>query len=219
MAGLGGGLLGRRSYDRMNRIAFIAVALAALAILGATGADGGQGRLALECGASVQDVGLQDRDVSVEKSISMDNGQWSVVHRLLNGHVYNRAYQYQIHDATQPGGPFGWQGTRLNNPDLLMQGAVITGLTGEPTYQEWLYKNGRLVMHTTSDCHWRTAPAPRTASAYAPAPDDGTKLLDNYGPAVADFPKETSDAGEDSIGIVNLGKVWQPKSCLERAPP
>jgi hypothetical protein len=151
------------------------VVLATLGAITAAHADSpGASAAILECGASVQDIGPQDKDVSVEKSVSLINGQWSVVHRVRSGHIYNRASQYEIRDTTSLGGLPQWRGTRLSNPALTMVGEVTAGARVGMTYQEWLYKNGRLIMHTSSPCQWSPGGQPiriaSTPSQIAPAP-------------------------------------------------
>ena len=187
---------GSETEPKGGSIEMKSTAIVVLVTLGATAAahadSPSAGAAILECGTSVQDIGPQDKDVSVEKSVSLVNGQWSVVHRVLSGHVYNRASQYEIRDTTSPGGLPQWRGTRLSNPALTMVGEVTAGAGTGMAYQEWLYKNGRLIMHTTSACHWSRGSQPlRIASvpsqivpapAYAPPPSVPALTRDNNSP-------------------------------------
>jgi hypothetical protein len=177
------------------------VMLSALGVTTAAHADSSvASTLILECGTSVQDIGPQDKDVSVEKSVTLVSGQGSVVHRVLSGHVYNRASQYEIRDTTSLRGVPQWRGMRISNPALAMVGEVTAGAGAGMTYQEWLYKNGRLIMHTASPCQWsrgsqplRIASAPsQIAPAYTPPLSAPALAPDNNSPM---HPMTFRDAG------------------------
>jgi clan AA aspartic protease (TIGR02281 family) len=61
----------------------------------------------------------------------------------------------------------------MRNPAITMVGGESMTLisTGQPTYDEWLYKNGQLVMHSVALCRFdKPAPNVPQPSASAPTP-------------------------------------------------
>ena len=183
---------------------YLLAALAALAL----GMSNAHAASSLDCGPSAVDVGAQGGNGVVETAVSGVGGRWVVLHKLANGTVINRGAQYQMWDATvNANSNPQWRGTLYRNPAVKIVGEVGLGVNNVPTYQEWLYNEHGLIMHSLQECRFtdmasavppaRTAPvdapAPQTAPAYAPPP-------------VAAAPAAPAPTGEDSVAIVNMGK-------------
>jgi hypothetical protein len=142
------------------------------------------------------------------------DGRWTIKHTLANGVVIDRSLQYLITDYTGPN-VLQWRGTLIRNTSMLMVGeAMKLTATGQPTYNEWLYQNGKLIMHSLALCQWDRPSAPITqpsvsapaAQAYAPAAPPRPAPVSGPPPATPSVVAATS-VGEDSIGILNLGKA------------
>jgi len=152
------------------------------------------------CGPARVDVGDPGRIGVVSTYVAHDSdGAWTIRHTLANGQVVDRSLQYAITDHTSRNA-IEWRGALMRDPSLVMVGeAMRLAATGQPTYDEWLYRNGRLIMHSMALCKFEAPPAPVVPAALsAPRPE----------PAVAPAaPAAPARTGEDSVGIVNLGKA------------
>lgn len=91
------------------------------------------------------------------------------MHTLANGTVVDRSLQYVIID--QPSGS-QWRGTLIRNPSMTMIGEVMRlKSNSQPTYNEWLYQDGQLVMHSMALCEDKPVTATQSnTTVAAPAP-------------------------------------------------
>jgi len=184
-------------------------ARASIAGFAAVLALGGAASAAAICGPARVDVGDPGRNGVISTYVAHDrNGTWTIRHTLANGAVIDRSLQYIITDDSSPNA-LRWRGALMRNPSLVMVGeAMKLAATGQPTYDEWLYKNGQLIMHSVALCRFDTPPAivaQAALSAPRPAAPVATPIAAPAAPApAAPAPART---GEDSIGIVNLGKA------------
>lgn len=161
-------------------------------------AIGGVANAAAICGPARVDVGDPGRNGVVSTYVAHDrDGTWTIRHTLANGMVIDRSLQYVITDISSQNAP-RWRGVLMRSPSLVMVGGPMTlAATGQPIYDEWLYKNGELIMHSVALCRFDPPPAPQVSPPIAgPIPS----------PA-APSPVASARSGEDSVGIVNLGKA------------
>ena len=154
---------------------------------------------ALTCGPARVDVGDTGRNGVVSTYVAHDPGSWAVKHTLANGTVVDRSLQYVITDYSGDK-TMQWRGTLMRNPAMTMTGELMKlKSNGQPTYDEWLYKNNQLVMHSVALCQFDN-PAPNVAQPSASAP---TPLA----PTVATAPPATF-AGVDAVPItLQLGAI------------
>lgn len=147
---------------------YLLASVAALAI-------GGPARAALNCGPATIDFGDPSGGV-VSTYVAHDPGKWIIRHMLANGMLVDRGTQYAITDYTSPTA-MQWRGVLDRNPRMTMVGEVMhLKTTGQPTYNEWLYKDGQLVMHSMAVCQFDKPPVIQpsvstpatTAPSYAP---------------------------------------------------
>ena len=91
------------------------------------------------------------------------------MHTLANGTVVDRSLQYVIID--QPSGS-QWRGTLIRNLSMTMIGEVMRLKSNwQPTYNEWLYQDGQLVMHSMALCEDKPVTATQSnTTVAAPAP-------------------------------------------------
>jgi predicted aspartyl protease len=122
----------------------------------------------VNCGAATVDFGNDDDpNVVVSTYIAHDTGQWRIKHTLANGTVVDRSLQYAITDYAGPSAQ-QWRGTLNRNPNITMFGEVRLNSAGQPTYNESLYKDGQMIMHSVALCQYdRPAPGPDTPSPVA----------------------------------------------------
>lgn len=173
---------------------YLLASVAALAI-------GGPARAALNCGPATIDLGEPSGGV-VSTYVAHDPGKWVIRHTLANGMLVDRGTQYAITDYTSPTA-MQWRGVLDRNPRMTMVGEVMhLKTTGQPTYNEWLYKDGQLVMHSMALCLFDKPPviqpsvsapattAPSYAPIAAPAPASGAPALAGtaYAPVAAPAP-------------------------------
>lgn len=145
------------------------------------------------CGGSHVLVGDNRGDGVTSTTIDIINGVWYIQHTLANGTLVSRNDQYNVANSAQPGDrSASWSGWSLRSPTKLMRGQVGPDNRGVPAYDEWLYDRGVMVMHSSSECQ-RGAPPVNIASAPPPTP-----------PAYA--PPPPAFSGEDSVGLINVGK-------------
>jgi hypothetical protein len=119
------------------------------------------------CGPSTLSVGSYSKERDVSVSIVYDHGFWRVVHTLSNGHVYERARQYSLSDATTlaaDGIYTSWTGPLNRNPAISMVGRLYMS-GGVPHYSETMAKNGEIVMASDAIC---TFDRPPTGEARPP---------------------------------------------------
>jgi len=180
---------------------FAAGVVATLVALAGSPASAG-----LNCGMAKVDVGDSGRVGVVSTYVAHDpNGTWTVKHTLSNGTVIDRSLQYVITDYTN-GNVLQWRGTLMRNPALTMVGEPMTlTATGQPTYNEWLYKNGQLIMHSMALCQFETPPPSVVQpSASVPAPVARPPVAAPApAPAPVAMPATTASA-DDSVKIVNV---------------
>ncbi|HLX99661.1 MAG TPA: retroviral-like aspartic protease family protein [Roseiarcus sp.] len=163
------------------------------------------------CGPARVDVGDPGRNGVVSTYVAHDrNGTWTIRHTLVNGMVIDRSLQYAITDYTSRNA-LQWRGTLMRNPSMVMVGeAMKLTATGQPTYNEWLYQNGQLIMHSVALCRFDAPPATvAEPSVSAPTPRAAAPVTTPISAPVTPATAATapSRAGEDSVGIVNLGKA------------
>jgi hypothetical protein len=190
-------------------------------------AIGGPVSAAINCGPAMIDVGDASGGVA-STYVAHDPGKWVIRHTLANGMLVDRGTQYAISDYTNTT-TMQWRGLLDRNPRMTMVGEVMRlKTTGQPTYNEWLYKDGQLIMHSMALCQFDKSPvtqpsvsAPATMSpAYAPiaAPASAPPVAPSlaapaYAPVTAPAPTAppaplvAAQVGEDSIGILNLGNA------------
>jgi hypothetical protein len=148
-------------------------ARASIAGFAAALALGGAAHAAAICGPARVDVGDPGRNGVVATYVAHDrNGTWTIRHTLANGMVIDRSLQYIITDDSSPNA-LRWRGALMRNPNLVMVGeAMKLAATGQPTYDEWLYKNGQLIMHSVALCRFDLPPATvAQAAVSAPRPE------------------------------------------------
>jgi hypothetical protein len=112
------------------------------------------------CGPSTLSVGSYSKERDVSVSIVYDHGFWRVVHTLSNGHVYERARQYSLSDATTlaaDGIYTSWTGPLNRNPAISMVGRLYMS-GGVPHYSETMAKNGEIVMASDAICTFDRSP-------------------------------------------------------------
>ena len=154
---------------------------------------------AINCGPARVEIGDPDAIGVVSTYVAHDpDGKWTIKHTLANGVVIDRSLQYVITDYTGPN-VLQWRGTLMRNASMTMVGeAMKLTATGQPTYNEWLYKNGQLIMHSVALCQWdRPAPPITQPSASAPAalayaPVAPPQTASVSGPAPAAVPSRQS---------------------------
>jgi len=187
--------------------------LAAVAAL----AFGGSANAALNCGPARVDVGNPGRDGVVSTYVAHDPGAWVIKHTLANGEVIDRSLQYVITDYSG-GNAIQWRGTLMRNPAMTMVGeSLALTATGQPTYNEWLYKNGQLIMHSVALCQFDRPPAyVQPPSVSAPTPRVVAPVATPVSAPVASAAAPAR--GEDSVGIVNLGKAALAQVTLGAEP-
>jgi clan AA aspartic protease (TIGR02281 family) len=132
---------------------------------------GAPAHAALNCGAARVDVGDTSHGSVVATYVAHDPGSWVVKHTLNNGAVVDRSLQYVMTDYSGAN-TIQWRGTLNRNPAMTMTGELMTlKSNGQPTYDEWLYKNGQLIMHSVALCQVDTpAPYVQPPSASVPTP-------------------------------------------------
>jgi aspartyl protease family protein len=125
---------------------------------------------ALNCGAATVDFGNDDDpNVVVSTYVARDPGQWMIQHTLADGTVVDRSLQYAITDFAGPS-VLQWRGTYNRNPNMTMVGEVRLNSTGRPTYNEWLYKDGQMVMHSMALCQYDRPVSTAATPAQPPPP-------------------------------------------------
>ena len=184
-------------------------ARASIAGFAAVFALGGPAHAAAICGPARVDVGDPGRNGVVSTYVAHDrNGTWTIKHTLANGMVIDRSLQYVITDYTGRNA-LQWRGTLMRDPSMVMVGeAMKLAATGQPTYDEWLYQNGRLIMHSVALCRFDSPPATvAQPSVSAPSPWVAATATAPIPAPVTPAPLPPARTGEDSVGIVNLGKA------------
>jgi gag-polyprotein putative aspartyl protease len=187
-------------------------------------AIGAPARAAMNCGPARVDIGDPGAIGVVSTYVAHDpDGRWTIKHTLANGAVIDRSLQYLIADYIGPNA-LQWRGTLMRNANMTMVGeAMRLTATGQPTYNEWLYQNGKLIMHSVALCRFDappvTQPSASAPAALAYAPVEEPRPEPVSGPAPAATPAAVTvppaaapavaavSVGEDSIGILNLGKA------------
>jgi hypothetical protein len=108
--------------------------------------------------------------------IEVNTGVFKVGYRLRNGHSVFRQQQYTQTQGPALGTGTGWEGWRIDNPNLRMQGVLTYDESDQAhfTYQEQLWDRGNLILHTQAEClrvydFASGAQYPRTAY-YSPPP-------------------------------------------------
>lgn len=192
----------------MRKYLFAAVAALAL---------GGSANAAAICGPARVDVGNPGRNGVVSTYVAHDpNGTWTIKHTLANGAVIDRSLQYAITDYTSRNA-LQWRGTLMRNASMTMVGeAMKLTTTGQPTYDEWLYQNGQLIMHSVALCQFDTPPtAVAQPSLSAPTSVAPAPVATPISAPVASAPMQ---AGEDSVGLINFGKGMMAQVTLGTRP-
>ena len=179
-------------------------------------AIGGPASAAINCGPARVEIGDPGAIGVVSTYVAHDpDGKWTIRHTLANGAVIDRSLQYLITDYTSPNA-LQWRGTLMRNASMIMVGeAMKLTTTGQPTYNEWLYRNGKLIMHSVALCQWDRPAAPITqpsvsapaVTAYAPPVAPPAVTSSGSAPAITPPAVAAASVGEDSIGILNLGKA------------
>ena len=196
--------------------------VAALALSNANAAHAASVLYSETCGSSTLTVGdySKDRDVSVHATY--DNGAWTVIHTLSNGHVYDRGVQYATSDATVVGADglvyAKWVGTLRRNPAIMMTGQLAV-IGSVPHYYETMVKNGQTIMQSDAVCTFDgAAPAPSYGFSApqvvaAPAPSYAPPVTASAPPpvvasqtVVALNPESTEMGGLQSI-YVGVGSM------------
>jgi hypothetical protein len=146
---------------------------------------------ALNCGAANVVGNDDDPNVIVSTYVAHDPGKWMIKHALANGTVVDRSLQYAITDYAGPSAQ-QWRGTLNRNPNMTMVGEVMRlKSTGQPTYNEWLYNDGQMVMHSMALCQIDRPISTAAAS----------------GPVMPPVATPVTPHGEDSVGIINLNNA------------
>jgi gag-polyprotein putative aspartyl protease len=170
-------------------------------------------RAALNCGPATIDLGDSSGGV-VSTYVAYDPGKWVIRHTLANGMLVDRGTQYAITDYTSPT-TMQWRGALDRNPRMTMVGEVMhLKTTGQPTYNEWLYKDGQLIMHSVAICQFDKPPVIRP-SVSAPA-----TIAPAYAPIAAPAPAATSYAPVAATApVVASALTVAPAIVAPPAPP
>jgi gag-polyprotein putative aspartyl protease len=94
---------------------------------------------------------------------------WQVHHRMGNGLIAEREYQYNIRDESNQN-QTQWRGTNYNTPIITMVGEIRRMKDGQPVYAESLYVKGQLRMQAASFCTEQVAALPPPVVTTPPAP-------------------------------------------------
>ena len=156
------------------------------------------------CGGYHILVGDNGADGVVQTNITINAGRggaraganWYVTHTLANGQVVTRNDQYNVANSTNPGdGSASWSGRSIRWPNKWMRGQLGVDNRHALAYDEWLYDRGVLVMHSSSECSGR-----KSSGDYVSNPP-----AYNPNPSPEPIPP-ASPSGEDSVGLINVGK-------------
>ena len=126
---------------------------------------------ALNCGAPIIDVGDAGRNGVTSTYVDHGYNGWVIRHTLADGKVIDRATQYSIHDQSGPHAT-RWSGWLNRNPSMTMLGEISQVTNGQPEYDEWLYQNNLVILHSRALCQSDNSqpPAPPAAMVEAPLP-------------------------------------------------
>ena len=106
---------------------------------------------ALNCGAPIIDVGDAGRNGVTSTYVDHGDNGWVIRHTLADGKVVDRAVQYAIRDQSGPKAT-RWTGSLNRNPSMTMLGEISQVTNGQPEYDEWLYQNNRVILHSRALC-------------------------------------------------------------------
>jgi predicted aspartyl protease len=96
-------------------------------------------------------------------NVQYDQSGWQIHHRMGNGLVAQREYQYMIQDTSNQN-VIQWKGYNQKIPQMYMIGEIQrVPQTGAPFYHEWLYVNGALTMESGTYCREQIAALTPTA--------------------------------------------------------
>jgi predicted aspartyl protease len=171
------------------------------------------------CGQPTIYVGKQSKDAKdtvVEITIHRDNQDgWQVHHRLGNGLIAEREFQYQVQEISNQR-QTAWEGRNYKYPILTMKGEIRQNpQTGQPMYIEWLYKNGMLDMNAAALCtqqpHIVTVP---TVPVIEVAPQPATVPVIPVPVAPVPAPQQPAPQQSSNI-VVNV----PPQQAAPQQPP
>jgi predicted aspartyl protease len=141
-------------------IKFTTLILAGLAIASPSYAT------ALNCGPVTTQIGDAGPNPVVHTTVRLTSDSWTVIHHTEDGRSYDRGDQYDMRPIPRSDKVREWSGTRLTQPNLLMDG-MAWNTRGRTWYGERLYdrnQKGKIISATIQDC------GPETASIVATAP-------------------------------------------------
>jgi hypothetical protein len=174
---------------------YLLAAVAALALGGSARAD----NVSIVCSGSHILVGDQSGYGVTATNIDVVKGLWYVQHTLANGTLVSRNDQYNMTNSTRRGDTSAsWEGWSLRYPTKFMRGQVGRDNRGVVAYDEWLYDRGVMVMHSSSECQSGPPPINVASAPSAPGYNPQPQAPLAYAPP--------SPAGEDSVGLINVGK-------------
>lgn len=173
----------------------------------------------LICGYAKVDVGNPGRPGTgvIETTVSVNDGVWTVLHKLPSGEVIDRSIQYAMRGTTR-GDRWQWKGTLLSASHMHMVGEIMTlRATGQPTYNEWLYddwRGGALIMHSWSLCRTDEAYAPSQPPPAAPAQPAPAPVVQPP-PAPVPPPAVTRDTSAlDTAGKVYVKCLYEGSTAM-----
>ena len=128
------------------------LAIAALSIAATTSANA----IELMCSKPIIYVGQQSKDAKdtvVLVDVRHTREGWQVHHRLGNGLIAEREFQYNIQDLSNQSQTV-WKGSSNKYPGFWMRGEIQRDIkTGQPVYIEWLYDaRSNLRMNAATYC-------------------------------------------------------------------
>jgi clan AA aspartic protease (TIGR02281 family) len=161
----------------------------------------------IDCGPPNQIVGKVFVQAGKDQIISShiwrnQNGNWYIIHKLLDGTSSYRELQYNIVDVVHSSSKiYSWYGYLNRNPSMLMNG-FVTIMNDEWSYDEILSRNNKVIMESVSSCtadSYGIMPVPTpsaTGTTETPAPISKTVTFDDLIPATQ---------AQFSVAIIPIG--------------
>jgi clan AA aspartic protease (TIGR02281 family) len=161
------------------------LAIAAISIASTTAANA----IELTCSRPIIYVGQQSKDAKdtvVQVDVRHTSAGWQVRHRLANGLIAEREYQYRVQDLSNQGQTV-WKGSSNKYPGLWMRGEIQREIkTGQLIYVERQYgPRNDLQMNAVAYCTEQVAvwSPPVQPSAPTPAPPSPPIVVQQQPPA------------------------------------
>ena len=163
----------------------------------------------LDCAPHVFVGGPGHNEVVSTRVTRADNGDWSVVHTIVNGQVVTRGLQYTMTDdpvnARRTGVVAMWGGPLARNPNLYMFGRIWSA-NGTQHYSERLYDrahNNKVVMEVDAVCH------PSSYTTFVQSPPPSATPSPPFSPPTggSETVKMVSDGGTFKVPVTINGQL------------